>query len=54
LDIQLLNAMAPGLTQLLVYIAPNTNAASAALYSKIANDNLATVVSCNLSLKPEC
>jgi len=45
LDIQLFNAMAPGLQQLRVYIAPNSGAATLAMYSQIANDNLATVVS---------
>jgi len=45
LDIQLFNALAPGLQQLLVYIAPNVGGATLSMYSKISNDNLATVVS---------
>jgi len=45
LDIQLLNAIAPNLTKIFVYIANNSDAASLALYSKISNDGLTNVVS---------
>jgi len=45
LDIQLLNAMAQDLQQLYVYIAPNSDASTLAVYSQISNDNLASVVS---------
>jgi len=50
LDIELMNAMAPGLDMIMVYIGPNSNAGTLAVYSQIANENLASVVSTSWGL----
>jgi kumamolisin len=45
LDIELMIALAPGMTKLLVYEAPNNNASVVDLIDKIATDDLATTTS---------
>lgn len=45
LDIELMIAVAPGASKILVYEAPNTSQGLLDLYSRIANDNSASVVS---------
>jgi kumamolisin len=44
LDVELVSAMAPGAKQILVYEAPNSATSVLHLYSKIANDNQAQIV----------
>lgn len=44
LDIELVSAMAPGAKQILVYEAPNSAQSVLNLYSRIANDNQAQIV----------
>ena len=45
LDIELMMAIAPGVTKILVYEGPNSDAGVIDTYAKIANDNLAKEVS---------
>jgi kumamolisin len=47
LDIELVTAFAPGSSSILVYEAPNTNAAWIAEWTKISADDKAKVVSCS-------
>jgi len=47
LDIEMAISMAPGLSQVLVYEAPNTAAAADLLLSKIASDDKAEQISCS-------
>ena len=50
MDIELMNAIAPGANQILVYEGPNTDQGVLDTYSKIANDNRASVVSSSWGL----
>jgi kumamolisin len=50
LDIELMNALAPGATKILVYEAPNTEVGLFSAYQKIATDNLARQVSSSWGL----
>ena len=45
LDIELMTALAPGVSKILVYEAPNSDAGVVDTYNKIASDNLAKAVS---------
>jgi subtilase family serine protease len=49
LDIDMAICMAPGLSSVLVYEAPNSQAGADALFNRIATDNLAGQVSCSWS-----
>ncbi len=45
LDLQMINALAPGLSEILVYQAPNSDRGVINLFSRIASDNQAKVIS---------
>jgi len=53
LDIELAAAVAPGLTKILVYDGPNTDARLLDTYSKIASENRASVVSVSWGLSED-
>ncbi|NBY23926.1 MAG: hypothetical protein EBQ73_14145 [Gammaproteobacteria bacterium] len=50
LDIELQMASAPGISRILAYEGPNTNAGILAIFSRIANDNRAKTVSTSWGL----
>ena len=47
LDIEMVIAMAPGVSKIIVYEAPNGSTAWSTILSRIANDNLARQISCS-------
>jgi subtilase family serine protease len=49
LDIEMVIAMAPGVSKIIVYEAPNGSTAWPTMLSRIANDNLAKQISCSWS-----
>ncbi|BDI30119.1 pseudomonapepsin [Capsulimonas corticalis] len=55
LDIELMTALAPGASKIMVYEAPNTAAGVIAAYSRIASDNIAKQVSTSWGItEPSC